>query len=94
MTTFISITEAYKKAYIVAPDPTLLFNRISYNYYFIWFKKNQIKIHALLDFGIKVNTITPIHMAKLGFKVRSTNIKAQKIDSSTFKIFRMVLASF
>ena len=31
---------------------------------------------------------------KLGLKICPTNIKAQKIDASTFKTFRMVLASF
>lgn len=34
------------------------------------------------------------YLAKLGFKVQLTNIGAQKIDGSAFKIFRMVLASF
>ena len=31
---------------------------------------------------------------KLGLKIYFTNIRAQKINSSTFKTFRMVLASF
>lgn len=33
-------------------------------------------------------------MLTLGFQVCQTNIKAQQIDSSTFKIFKMILASF
>ena len=38
--------------------------------------------------------MTPVYTSKLGFKVHPTNIGAQKIDSTTLKIFKMVLASF
>lgn len=37
--------------------------------------------------------MTPVYAEKLGFMVRLTNIRAQKIDDSTFKIFGIVLAS-
>lgn len=35
-----------------------------------------------------------IYAAKLDFKVSITNVKALKIDSSIFKIFKIVLANF
>ena len=38
--------------------------------------------------------MTPAYTSKLGFNVHHTNIGAQKIDNSIFKIFRLVLASF
>ena len=34
------------------------------------------------------------YVLKLGLKIRLTNVGAQKIDGSTFEIFRIVLASF
>ena len=48
----------------------------------------------MIDLGSKVNTMTPAYTSKLSLKVHPTNIGAQKIDSSTLKIFRIVLASF
>ena len=38
--------------------------------------------------------MTPGYALKLGLKIRPTDIGAQKINSSIFKIFEMVLASF
>ena len=38
--------------------------------------------------------MTPAYILELGFKVRQTNVEAQKINGSTFKTFKMVLASF
>ena len=36
----------------------------------------------------------PGYILKLGLKIRLTNVKAQKIDGSTFETFEIVLASF
>lgn len=41
-----------------------------------------------------INTMTLAYTAKLGLKIRLINFKAQKIDSSTFKIFEIVLLTF
>ena len=38
--------------------------------------------------------MTPGYILKLGLKVRSTDVRAQKIDGSTLETFGMVLASF
>ena len=38
--------------------------------------------------------MTPAFASKLGLKVCSTDVKAQKIDGSTLQTFGMVLASF
>lgn len=61
-------------------------------YYPIQFKKNEVQ--ALIDSGSKVNIMTSIYVSKLGFKVCYTNVKAQKIDSSIFKTFEIVLTIF
>lgn len=63
-------------------------------YYPFCFQKDTIKVKALIDSGSKVNIITPTYAAKLGLKVCHTNVRAQKIDGSTLKIFKIGLASF
>lgn len=65
-----------------------------YIYYPLCFQKYTTGVRALIDLSNKVNAMTPIYASKLGLKVYSINIEAQKIDGSTFKIFGMVLASF
>lgn len=72
----------------------LSFKYILFIYYPMRFKKNQDEIKALLNFGNEVNVMTPDYTARLGFKVQPTNVSAQKIDSSTLKIFGIVLTSF
>lgn len=61
-------------------------------YYPVWFKKD--KVRALINFGNKVNTITPAYALKLSLKVRSTDIGAQKTNVSTLKMFEIILTSF
>lgn len=63
-------------------------------YYPVWFKKNQAKIRALLDFADEVNAIVPAYMAKLSLKVWLINVGAQKIDGYILETFGMILASF
>ena len=38
--------------------------------------------------------MNPALTQKLGFYIQKTNVKAQKIDDSAFKIFKMVIANF
>lgn len=54
----------------------------------------KINILTLINFSNEVNTMTSIYIVKLGFKIWKTNINTQKIDSSTFQTFKIVLASF
>lgn len=46
------------------------------------------------DLSSKVNAMIPAFEFKLNFKIRYINIEIQKINSSIFKIFEIVLASF
>lgn len=48
----------------------------------------------MINSGSKVNAMTPIYIAKLGLKIRKTNIRAQKIDGSILNTFGIVLADF
>lgn len=65
-----------------------------YVHYLVHFKKNQAEIQALINSRSKVNVMTLAYISKLGLKVWSTNMRAQKINNSTLKIFGMVLANF
>ena len=38
--------------------------------------------------------MSPAYIKRLGLKTRKTNVGAQKIDGSTYKIFGMVIADF
>ena len=75
-----------------ASEKDIVLDRVSCICYPIWFKKN--KVQALIDSGSEINAMISGYAAKLGLKARLTNVWAQKIDSSTFKTFGMVLASF
>lgn len=73
---------------------TLLFKQILYINYLIYFKKDSIKMQGPLHFCNKVNTIILAYVLKLALKIYLTNIKAQKIDGISLKIFEIVVASF
>ena len=75
-------------------DKPLTLDWVPCIHYPIWFKKSKVQVQALIDFGSEVNAMTLGYASKLGLKIRSTNVGAQKIDSSTLKTFRMVLVSF
>lgn len=83
------MTKAREEADL-APSPRC----VPYIYHLVQFKKNQAKVQILLNFSNKVNIITLIYVANLGFKVRLTDVGAYKINGSILKIFEMVLASF
>lgn len=72
----------------------LLLNHVLYIHHSLSFKKDQAKVQALVDFCNQVKAMTPAYTAKLGFKVKPINIRAQKIDRTIFQTFEMVLATF
>ena len=85
LATFLSVIETNKE---------LTLERMPCIYYQLRFRKDIAGVGALVDLGSEVNAMTPAYAAKLGLKVRKTNIGAQKIDSFTFETFGMVLADF
>ncbi len=76
------------------PEPTLPLERVPCIDYPVRFKKDQAEVQALINSGSEVNAMVPAYTAKLGFKIRPTDVRAQKIDSSTLEKFGMVLANF
>lgn len=60
----------------------------------LYMRKDINKVQTLLDLSSKVNIKTLIYDSKLGFRVSYTNIGNQKLDDSTLKTFKIVLASF
>lgn len=46
-----------------------LLKRVPYIHYSMRFKKDQLKVQALIDSGSEVNTMTRSYAAKLGLKV-------------------------
>ena len=49
---------------------------------------------VFFDSDSKVNTMHPAFTERLGFIVQTTNIGVQKIDSTTFETYGMVVAAF
>lgn len=72
----------------------MILERVPYIHYLLYFQKDIAEIKTLIDLGSKVNIILLAYSSKLGLKVCHTNIRAQKIDGSTFEMFKIVLASF
>lgn len=69
--------------------------KILYIYYpFCLQKDNKNRLQVVIDSGSKINTMTPVHVLKLGVKFCHTNVEAQKINDSIFNTFRIVLANF
>lgn len=94
-----SITEAKTKVKAVGPTSainnyTLLLKYILCIYHQFRFKKDQANIQVLLDCVCKINFITLAFAAKLGTKIRFTNVDTQKIYDFTLKTFEIILASF
>ena len=81
------VTESSQKDVVVL-------NRVPCICYPMRFKKSKVQIQALIDSGSEVNAMTPAYASKLGLKVHTTDVGAQKIDGSTLETFGMVLASF
>lgn len=72
----------------------LILDQILYIYYLFYFQKDNIKVKVLINSGSKVNRITSAYGLKLSLNTRHTNVGTQKIDSFTFKILAIILASF
>ena len=49
---------------------------------------------ALLDSGSEVNAIHPTSARELGFPIRTTDVRAQKIDGTMLDTFEMVVVAF
>lgn len=77
------VTEASKE---------IVLERVFYIYYSIQFKKDKVK--TLINSGSKVNAILSGYTSKLGLKFHFIDVRTQKMNSSTFKRFDIVIGSF
>ena len=63
--------------------------------YSVQFQKDKGKdVLTLLNFGRKVNAMSPAYAAQLSLKVWKTNICAHKIDKSSLATYDMIIANF
>ena len=62
--------------------------------YPITFRKKSVPVSALLDSGSEVNAIHPTFARELGLPIRTTDVRAQKIDGTMLDTFGMVVAAF
>ena len=73
----------------------VVLERVPCIYYLLHFRKDkENKVQVLINLGSEINAMTPAYASKLSLRVRRTDVRAQKIDGSTFKTFGIVLASF
>ena len=58
--------------------PKVILDRVPCIHYPVQFQKDKSKgdISALIDFGSKVNVMTPAYVIKLGLKAQKTNVGA------------------
>ena len=84
-TAFASVAGASKKAENEdkVEDTVMVLERIQYIHYPLCFQKNPADIKPLLHLGSKVNAIISGFALKLGLKACHTDVRVQKIDSST-----------
>lgn len=61
--------------------------------FLVQFQENTDQVRNLLYSGNKINVISPAYTWKLGFKIRKTNLRAQKINGYILKIFRTIIAN-
>lgn len=64
-------------------------------HYLVQFWKNKANnILALVDLKGEFNAMLLVNTKKLGLQIQKTNIGTQKINISTLKPFKMIIASF
>lgn len=61
-------------------------------YYPLYFRKDQPKIQALIDFGSKVNAMTPAYAKQLGLQTWKTYVRVWKTNDSSLITYEMVIA--
>ena len=73
----------------------MILHRMPCIHYPVQFQKDKgATIRALIDLGSKVNVMTPVYAKQLGFQVRKTDVRAQKIDGLSLRTFGIVITGF
>lgn len=71
---------------------TLPSKHVLYIYYLLCFRKNQVKLQTLFNFGSENNAIIPVYAKKLGLYTYKTYVGAQKIAVSSLATYGMVIS--
>lgn len=90
----VGLAMAISLEVLICGKITLLLKCVLGIYHMVQFKKDQVKMQALVNSSNEVNAMTPTYTTRLDLKIWSTDINAQKIDGSTFEMFGMILTSF
>ena len=64
------------------------------HYLMQFWKDKEATIQALINLGSKVKAINPAYAKQLGLQGQKTNVRAQKIDNSLLKTFKIVITGF
>lgn len=76
-------------------EEIILLEKIQCIYYLFYIQKDkESNVQALINLGSKVNAMILAYTNKLGLKIYSTIVGAQKKDGSLFQTFKIILASF
>ena len=75
-------------------DEYLNLARVPCIWYPITFWKKSVSVLALLNLGSEVNAIYPTLARELGLPIKSTDVRAQKIDNIILNTFEMVVTAF
>lgn len=67
---------------------------ILYIHFLFYFQKDIVGVKFLINSSSEVNALTLGYALKLGLKAQQTNVRALKINGSTFVTFGIVLTSF
>ena len=90
LATSLSVIGASTKALKVS-----VLDRVPCICYLIQFHEDKGKdVLALLDSRSEVNTMTPVYAAYLGFKLKMTNVVAQKTHRALLATYNMVIVAF
>ena len=63
-------------------------------YYLVQFQKDKKVMRVLINSSNKISIMTLPYAKQLSLWIRKTDIKVYKIDKSSLKTFRMVIAGF
>lgn len=75
-------------------EDKVILEKVLYIHYLLFFQKDTTEFKALINSNSKINAMTQMYASKLGLKIWSIDVGAQKIDGSIFETFGIVLASF
>lgn len=88
------MTTSLLMAKVNIKDTLKALNQILCIHYPLRFQKKDAEIKALIHSSNEINAMTLLYTSKLGLKICFINVRAQKINGSIFKIFKMVLVNF